>query len=474
MKKRNYIWLAYLGTDYVASCVALLIFSILRFNALPEIRETYGSEWNFLLSFGVQDTLLWFPPILLLIYYLTGYYIRFYDKSRVNEALRTFAAVVVASIIYFFVALLNDPQPTRSVSYELIGLFAICLFGCLYPARFALTSAIKSYYSNPCRRHRYALLCPADDSAAAWEKMATIARTSGFDIGARCALDGTLPHSDGDKAPWHPISSLGTLVKNGEIQGIVISPSVLEAHEIQRLLNTLYSLGVPVYVSPDDRSLAMGGVVRFEHVIGEPLVDITRPVLSDTVVAVKRFSDVVCSAVGLIVTMPVLAVLALIIKRQSPGPVFYSQERIGYHRRPFKIHKLRSMYLGSETDGPRLSSDQDPRITPIGRVMRKYRLDELPNLWNVLLGEMSMVGPRPERLHYISKIVERAPHYALLHQVRPGLTSWGMVRFGYASTVDQMIERLRYDILYIQNLSLEVDLKILFYTLRTILRGEGK
>lgn len=254
----------------------------------------------------------------------------------------------------------------------------------------------------------------------------------------------------------------------------MLAPSALESDGLQRLLHTLYQLDVPVLVSPDDRAVAMGTVMKYDHVTGDPFVDITRPYMSDSMISVKRFADVVVSALGLIITSPLILGLGIAVRIQSRGPMFYSQERIGYHRRPFMIHKLRSMVADSEADGPQLSSDDDPRVTPVGRFMRKYRLDELPNLWNVLVGEMSLVGPRPEREYFIRRIVRRAPHYTLLHLVRPGLTSWGMVKYGYASDVDQMVERLRYDILYIQNLSFEVDLKILLHTFLTVVRGEGK
>jgi lipopolysaccharide/colanic/teichoic acid biosynthesis glycosyltransferase len=154
--------------------------------------------------------------------------------------------------------------------------------------------------------------------------------------------------------------------------------------------------------------------------------------------------------------------------------VFFRQERIGKHGRPFKIVKFRSMYLDAERDGPQLSSTSDPRITPIGRWMRKTRMDELPQFWNVLKGDMSLVGPRPERQHFIDAITEVAPHYTHLHKVRPGITSWGQVKFGYAENVEQMVRRLKYDILYIENMSLAVDLKILAYTVLIILKGDGK
>ena len=171
--------------------------------------------------------------------------------------------------------------------------------------------------------------------------------------------------------------------------------------------------------------------------------------------------------------MPVYAVLALSVRLDSPGPVFYRQCRIGYHKRPFDIIKFRTMRTDAEEAGPALSADEDPRITRLGKILRKYRLDELPQFWNVLKGEMSLVGPRPEREFYIRQIMERQPAYSLIHQVRPGITSWGMVKFGYATSVDEMIERLRYDLLYLENVSFGVDLKILFHTVSTVLCGRG-
>jgi lipopolysaccharide/colanic/teichoic acid biosynthesis glycosyltransferase len=171
---------------------------------------------------------------------------------------------------------------------------------------------------------------------------------------------------------------------------------------------------------------------------------------------------------------PFLLIIALLVKFGSPGPVFFRQERIGLGGKPFKIIKFRSMMANAEKNGPQLSSASDPRITPFGRFLRRGRLDELPQFWNVLVGEMSLVGPRPERQHFIDEILKVAPHYRHLHRVRPGITSWGQVKFGYAENVDQMVRRLKYDVLYIENMSLAVDLKILAYTVIIMLKGDGK
>lgn len=259
----------------------------------------------------------------------------------------------------------------------------------------------------------------------------------------------------------------------GEVSCVVLADDTLSAGQALAVINKVFPLGMPVYVSPDVKAVVMG-MVRYQHILANPLVDISCSELPDSVVALKRFMDILLSSVGLIVSMPVMAVLAVLIKRQSPGPVVYKQERIGYRGHPFMLYKLRSMCESAEPDGPMLASPGDARITPIGRVMRKYRLDELPNLWNVLKGDMSVVGPRPERRYYIDRIIERAPHYTLVHQVRPGLTSWGMVKYGYAGDVDGMVERLKYDMLYLQNMSLSLDMRIIYYTLFTVMRGEGK
>jgi exopolysaccharide biosynthesis polyprenyl glycosylphosphotransferase len=209
------------------------------------------------------------------------------------------------------------------------------------------------------------------------------------------------------------------------------------------------------------------------NVVGEPLVDISKADMSESTINIKRVSDIIVSIFVLILISPLLLTLAILIKLDSKGPIIYKQTRIGYHKKPFNIYKFRSMKVDAEANGPTLSSLDDPRITKLGKILRKYRLDELPQFWNVVKGDMSLVGPRPEREFYIKQIITKAPYYSLIHQVRPGITSWGMVKFGYASNVDEMISRLRYDLLYIENVSFAVDLKILFYTINTVLTGKG-
>jgi exopolysaccharide biosynthesis polyprenyl glycosylphosphotransferase len=205
-----------------------------------------------------------------------------------------------------------------------------------------------------------------------------------------------------------------------------------------------------------------------------PLILISPDLMPAWQMSLKRLMDIVISLFVLIFLSPFIVIIAAIIKLTSKGPIFYSHERIGLKGKPFTMHKFRSMYTDAENGTPMLSCKNDPRITPFGRFMRKVRIDEIPQFYNVLKGNMSIVGPRPERQYFINEIMKRAPHYRLLHKVKPGITSWGQVKFGYAENVDQMIERLKYDLLYIENMSLATDIKILLYTIIIIVQGRGK
>ena len=270
----------------------------------------------------------------------------------------------------------------------------------------------------------------------------------------------------------YPMEELPRLCQEMKIQELIVAPEEDNLVELHRLINTLYPLNLPIKLGTDEFNI-ISSRVRLTNIYGAPLIDMSNCAISEGGKNMKRMFDILVSAVALVLLSPLFVVLAILIKRDSSGPVFYQQERIGYRHRPFKIYKFRTMKSDAESGTPLLSEENDRRITRIGRVLRKYRLDELPQFWNVLKGDMSLVGPRPEREYFIRQIVERVPYYVLLHQIRPGITSWGMVKYGYARNIDEMIARLKYDILYLENMSLLVDLKIIIYTIRTVVTGKG-
>ena len=264
---------------------------------------------------------------------------------------------------------------------------------------------------------------------------------------------------------------LPSVVADRKIDELVLAAETEDDKKQLTILYSLYHYKLPIKVLAD--KLSMLSQVKIKTIRGIPLVNVTENNLSSVEKNIKFVMDKVLSVLVLLILSPMYLYIAWRVKKDSPGPVFFRQERIGYMGKPFYIYKFRTMYIDAEDNGPLLSSEKDKRITPFGHFLRKYRLDEFPQFWNVLKGDMSIVGPRPERKYFIDQIVKKAPYYYLLHNVKPGITSLGMVKYGYANDVDKMIERLRYDILYYENMSLVLDITILIYTVKTVFTGKG-
>lgn len=463
--------LSYITGDFITTNLSILIFNICRFYILPDVTPSFVTLDRYLLSQDIMLGQIFYPLIMMGIYYLSGYYNIVFPKSRLQELGDTFSSALIGTSIIFFIALINDLQSDRFFNYEIIFILYASLFIPVYLIRLSITR-ITTIQIHTRKLSFSTLIVGTSGKAMAFRrKIETARRPMGFNIVGFVATSPEELDAQCD-LPIYSLDELPGICNKLQIANlIIVSPQKSEERTLE-LINTLLPLDMPIYISPNTLQLLTSRITQ-GNIAGEPLIDISRTEMSQSTLNCKRMADIIISAITLILISPLIAILAVAIKIDSRGSAFYKQTRIGYHKKPFQIYKLRSMYTDAEKAGPALSTEDDPRITRIGRFIRKYRFDELPQFWNVLRGDMSLVGPRPEREYYIEKIMERAPYYTLVHRVRPGITSWGMVKYGYASTIDEMIDRLRYDLLYIENISIMVDIKIIIYTIHTVFTGKG-
>lgn len=415
--------LIYLIADIISAEMVWLCF--LWFRWLVYDGKVFGVDTVLIPSFSFYPPLIAYPVVCICVYYLSGYYLRPFRRRLSAEFFKTLISAVIIGLIFFFIIIIDD----QVESYQRYVVSLVVLIGLQF---------VLSYFPRLCIT------------------LVTRSRRSPLRV--------------------YTIRSLAEAkrMRRGAVDEVIVDlPKTHSERTLYEIINILYPLDVAISVVPRVYDM-LTGAARIGEIEGQPLVRITDHKMSDSALCIKRAFDIVASLLAMMFLSPIYLLLSVLVAVTSHGPVIYCQERIGLHGKPFRILKFRTMYLNSEPDTPLLSRDNDPRITPVGHFMRKYRLDELPQMWNIFRGDMSIVGPRPERGYFIDQIVKEAPYYCLLYKIRPGLTSWGPIKVGYTDTIEKMVDRLNYDIMYMENMSIQLDLKILFFTIRVICDGKGK
>lgn len=450
-----------------------VVAAIVSWGLFFYFRKVYVEKTTFEISDQFYIGIVVIPIFWLILYFVLGTYNdirRIYFMKIISLSIRSF---LLGTLVIFFLVILDDEIVDYNSYYTLLGAsFFIHLTITLIP-RLILTNYLVKQIHRRKTGFRTLLIGGSSNAVDVLQEIISLPKGTGNDFIGFVNLNGIDKELESELPYLGHVNDLENVLDEHGVEEVIIALDSTEHERLRQLISRIQGRDIKIKIIPDMFDL-LSGSVKMTNIFGAILIEVNDEIMPFWQFVVKRLMDLTLSTLAIIVLIPVYITLAILVKTSSKGPIFFLQERIGKYGEPFNIIKFRTMVQDAEKQGPQLSSSNDSRITNIGRFMRKVRLDEIPQFWNVIRGEMSLVGPRPERQFFIDKIAEKEPQFLQLTKVKPGITSWGQVKFGYAENVEEMIQRMKYDLLYLKNMSIAIDLKIILYTVIIVLKGSGK
>ena len=467
-------FVALLLSDTVAAAVSCLVY----------LRIQFGDQFNWL-GFTTPNDEPVFPIYALIglaifwviIFLFFGMYRERHAASRFDELVSLAKVVTIGVLILVFSIFINTLRAGASASILLF--YWVSVLGLASGGRIVFRSIQKALILRGYGAHK-ALVVGWSDQVERLHRDVARYPAAGLQIVGAVRLGqkegARLERGAGEDGAGdvHAIEMLPRLIDELEVRDVLIALGSEDHRELGEVLRLCDGKAVSLKIVPDFYSV-IGGMARTEHIYGLPLIEVLPVPMPAWEESTKRLFDLAVSFTVLLLGLPMWIVLVLLVRLTSPGPGVYRQQRVGRKGRLFTMYKFRTMHQNAEAlTGPVWATEDDPRYTPIGRWLRKTRLDEIPQLWNVLKGDMSLVGPRPERPYFVEKLVDEIPLYNRRHRVKPGITGWAQVMWRYDSSLEDVQQKVKYDLFYIENMSLRMDFKILFRTVRAVISGGGQ